>query len=106
MTRTRTMPSFILCALLFVVSVDAQQLDVRATIQAFPVRDTPYRLAFDGTNIWVTHHFFNGVTKLRASDGAVLGDFPTGGWSRGVVFDGGNIWATNYSTDDVAKLRA
>ena len=31
--------------------------------------------AFDGSNIWVSNSETNTVTKLRASDGAVLGNF-------------------------------
>ena len=43
----------------------------------------PVGVAFDGANIWVTNPEYNGVTKLRASDGANLGTFrrgPNAGW--------------------------
>ena len=44
----------------------------------------PYGIAFDGANIWVANYGSNNVTKLRASDGAVLGTFAVGtnplGW--------------------------
>ena len=38
----------------------------------------PYGLAFDGQNIW-TANSEGTVTKLRASDGAILGNFAVGG---------------------------
>jgi hypothetical protein len=51
-------------------------------------------LAFDGANIWVPS---NGgtVTKLRASDGKILGTFTIGtGIGDGIAFDGQNLWLT------------
>jgi hypothetical protein len=49
-------------------------------------------LAFDGVNIWVPN---NGgtVTKLRASDGKLLGTFNAGNADgSGIAFDGQNLW--------------
>jgi len=43
----------------------------------FPVGSGPGAAAFDGSNMWVTNNTSNDVTKLRASDGAVLGKPPT-----------------------------
>jgi hypothetical protein len=43
---------------------------------AFNVSHAPLSVAFDGANIWLTNAHGNAVTKLRASDGAVLGTFP------------------------------
>jgi hypothetical protein len=50
-------------------------------------------LAFDGANIWVPN---NGgtVTKLRASDGKVLGTYNVGADGSGITFDGVNLWFT------------
>jgi len=49
-------------------------------------------LAFDGANIWVP----NGggtVTKVRASDGKILGTFGAGNADgTGIAFDGVNLW--------------
>ncbi|PYT01972.1 MAG: hypothetical protein DMF63_03820 [Acidobacteria bacterium] len=67
---------------------------------------TPGGIAFDGTNIWVANGGNNTVTKLRASDGVVLGVFPINGNATNVVFDGGNIWVTSSSAGTVIKLRA
>jgi hypothetical protein len=42
---------------------------------SFQVEGRPFGVAFDGANIWVTNVGANFVTKLRASDGANLGNF-------------------------------
>jgi sugar lactone lactonase YvrE len=65
----------------------------------------PYGVAFDGANIWTANSGEGTVTKLRTSDGAVLGTFTVGGQPNGVVFDGANIWVT-ISPNTVSKLRA
>src|SRR5580692_4504416 len=57
--------------------------DGNAVPTLFPVSGTPVGVAFDGANIWVAS---SSLTKFRASDGAVLGTFATGG--DGVTFDG------------------
>jgi hypothetical protein len=72
----------------------------------FTVGSGPWGVAFDGANIWVTNHGSNSVTKLRASDGALLGTFTAGINPYGVVFDGANIWVANYGTTYLTKLRA
>ena len=54
----------------------------------------------------VTNQGSNDVTKLRASDGSVLGTFAVGSLPQAVVFDGTNIWVTNFSSNTVTKLRA
>jgi hypothetical protein len=56
----------------------------------FRVPGSPYGVAFDGANIWVTQD--PGLVELRASDGAMLGAFPANPGSTGVAFDGANIW--------------
>ena len=73
---------------------------------AFRVSDALLGLAFDGTSIWVTNAFGNAVTKLRVSDGAILGTFLVGNNPIGVAFDGANIWVANLMSNDVTKLRA
>ena len=44
----------------------------------FAVGPKPVALAFDGANVWVANNSGNSVTKVRASDGTVLGTFPAG----------------------------
>jgi hypothetical protein len=66
-------------------------------------------VAFDGANIWLATDGAPGgssVTKLRASDGALLGHFPVGDAPRAVVFDGANVWVANSGSNNVTKLRA
>ena len=46
------------------------------------------------------------MTKLQASDGAVLGTFPVGAGPRGIAFDGANIWVANQPDSTVTELRA
>jgi DNA-binding beta-propeller fold protein YncE len=52
----------------------------------------PANVAFDGANVWVTNYGSSNITKLRASDGTVLGTFPAGPTPFGLAFDGANIW--------------
>src|ERR1700682_5072196 len=48
----------------------------------------------------------NNVTKLRASDGTLLGTFTVGAKPLGVAFDGANIWVANHGSANVTKLKA
>jgi hypothetical protein len=68
----------------------------------------PSAVAFDGANIWVTNDGSNSVAKLRASDGALLGNFGVAAGADYVAFDGANIWVTNGSivSPSITKLRA
>ncbi len=65
-------------------------------------------LAFDGEHMWVTSSPGPGnVSKLRVSDGALLGTFSTGGnFPADVAFDGANTWVVNSQSNNVGKLRA
>jgi hypothetical protein len=45
---------------------------------SFAVGSGPFGVAFDGASIWVANGNSGSVTKLRASDGAVLGTFSVG----------------------------
>jgi serine/threonine protein kinase len=59
----------------------------------------------DGHSIWVAISN-NTVTRLRASDGAVLGTFAVGKDPRGIALEGDNIWVTDFGDNTVRKLRA
>ncbi len=74
--------------------------------QDFATGSFPVGVAFDGASIWVTNQIDNTVSKLRASDGAILGTFPSGTTPAGVAFDGANVWVTNISRNTISKLRA
>lgn len=73
----------------------------------FNVGNAPIGVTFDGANIWVANGYDDTVTKLRVSDGSVLGTFSAEGTGRSsVVFDGANPWVANYDSNGVTKLRA
>jgi hypothetical protein len=63
-------------------------------------------LAFDGTHIWTANYSSNSVSKLRASDGALIGTYNTGTNPMGLAFDGTHIWTANGGSNSVSKLRA
>jgi hypothetical protein len=71
---------------------------------SFTVGNLPHHVAFDGASIWVTNFLDNTVTKLRASDGTVLGTFAAA-TPTGVAFDGANVWVANVNVNTVTKLR-
>jgi hypothetical protein len=73
---------------------------------SFKVGNAPNDVAFDGQNIWVTNGGDDTVTKLRPSDGTVLGTFNVGSQPYGITFDGANIWTVNSGGNNVTKLRA
>jgi hypothetical protein len=51
--------------------------------------ESPYGLAFDGANMWVTGDSY--LMELRATDGVVLGKwFLTS--TSGIAFDGAYMW--------------
>ena len=55
---------------------------------SFKVGKEPNDVAFDGQNLWVTNGGDDTVTKLRPSDGTVLGTFSVGSQPYGIAFDG------------------
>ena len=67
----------------------------------FPVGANPGTITFDGSILWTTYGSFQtpaGITRLRASDGASLGDVtlpgPLGVTPGAAVFDGTGMWFT------------
>ena len=81
-----------------------QQLDKPDTIQSFEVNSSPYGMAFDGENIWVTSAGSGSIDKLRASDGTLLGHFNVGSTVY-ATFDGTYIWISMYHKPEVERLR-
>lgn len=69
----------------------------------FKVGESPFELAYDGENIWVTNLDSETVTKLRASDGSLQGTFRVGRQPSGICFDGEYIWVATSTT--VKKVR-
>jgi outer membrane protein assembly factor BamB len=74
----------------------------------FAVGNGPRRVAFDGTHIWVTNFSANSVSKLRASDGFVVANYPAGSGPVSIAFDGAFIWVGNPGIGNgiVTRLRA
>src|SRR5262249_61863096 len=58
----------------------------------FSVGSVPKGVAFDGANIWVTNVGSDNLTKLRASEGALLLTYTVGSQHYDDAFDGPNIW--------------
>ena len=75
-------------------------------VTSFPVGFEPLGIAFDGANIWVANYGSFSLSKLRASDGALLLTANVGLEVDQLAFDGTNIWATLYVSNQVAKVRA
>jgi DNA-binding beta-propeller fold protein YncE len=68
------------------------------------VGTSPDGVVFDGANIWVANFNDVTVTKLRASDGKVLGTFTVGNAPFDMEFDGANVWVSIAGSNVVAKL--
>jgi type II secretory pathway pseudopilin PulG len=67
----------------------------------FPTKN----VCFDGTNIWISPIDSNIITKMRASDGLVLGTYQVGTHAEGLCFDGTNIGVANSGSDSVTKIQ-
>jgi DNA-binding beta-propeller fold protein YncE len=54
---------------------------------------------------WVANSGSDNVTKVRVSDGQIVGTYPVGDGPIGVAVDtDGNIWTVNNGSDDATKL--
>ncbi|MFO8102277.1 MAG: hypothetical protein R6U37_08985 [Dehalococcoidia bacterium] len=73
---------------------------------SFSVGDKPRRVAFDGTNIWVTNYYGDTVSKLDAATGGAVGTYSVGVKPVGIAFDGVSIWVANNNDSTVSKLNA
>jgi len=73
---------------------------------AFAVGNNPCATTFDGSSIWISNKADNTVTKLRASDGTILGTFQVGDGPCRMAFDGANMWVANSFGNNLSKLRA
>ena len=69
------------------------------------VGKSPFGLAFDGENIWVTNNADDTVSKVRASDGQVLLTVPAGPSPWGIVYDGEGLWVANSYARTLTHLR-
>jgi hypothetical protein len=73
---------------------------------SFAVGTAPGSVLFDGSSIWVANTPVRSITKLRASDGAMLGTFSTPDFAAAMTFDGADVWVANPHQHSVTKLRA
>jgi hypothetical protein len=58
-------------------------------------------LLYEGGSIWACNSRTNTVTRVGASDGKILGTYPTGSGPRGIVYDGTDIWIANSGDNTV-----
>lgn len=70
----------------------------------FYAGEAPWGLAFDGENLWVANSGGNTVTKLKASDGEIVGTYSVGDHPHALAFDGSDIWVAGW--DGVVRLSA
>jgi len=96
-------------ALITVRAQDAttsQQKPPRWRFHWYPVGQNPLGMCFDGSNIWTANFGDGTVSKVRASDGKLLGTFKAGSGPFGVTFDGTNTWVSSDGDGTIIKLRA
>ncbi len=96
--------ALIILATLLILAIPSTVVLAMSSI-SFPAGSCPAYMAFDGDNIWVTNYSTNSVTKLRASDGSLMGTYPVGQSPHGIIFDGANMWVANSLDNNVMKLR-
>ncbi len=67
----------------------------------------PVWSAFDGTNIWVTNHSDNTLSKIVAATGAVTTITPSPALNgpEGIAFDGTNLWVASTNGNKVSQIR-
>src|SRR4029434_330983 len=70
----------------------------------FPVGLGPEGVATDSDSVLLADQFSDTVTKLRASDGAVIGTYNVGHRPIALAFDGQFLWVANYLSNNVMKL--
>jgi DNA-binding beta-propeller fold protein YncE len=56
-------------------------------------------------HIWVANSGDDSVTKLRASDGTLVGMYTVGAYPQDICFDGEYVWVANLG-DSASRLRA
>ena len=66
----------------------------------------PLALAFDGANIWAANNDTSTVSKIRTSDGTVLGTSIFVNYPKALAFDGANIWIASFTGNTLSKARA
>src|ERR1044071_6599372 len=96
-----------LCVAVFAATAAIAQTTNQAAPSAsgaIAVGEGPESVTSDGSYVFVANQFSNTVTKLRASDGVVVGTFAVGRRPVALAFDGANVWVANYLSNNVMKL--
>ena len=65
--------------------------------------DRPEALAFDGRAIWIANKRDDEVTKLKSSNGELIGTFAVGGSPVAMAFDGTDVWVVAKDDDQIIK---
>jgi len=69
-----------------------------AAFQGAPYNfNSPGGITFDGSNVWIANGGGGTVSKIRASDGRLLGTFAAGSDPAALAFDGRRIWVANHN---------
>lgn len=75
-------------------------------VARFTVGTDPGAIAFDGTAVWVVNRGSGTVTRIRATDGLLLGTYAVGTNPQGIAFDGAHIWVANTGSNTLTELNA
>jgi hypothetical protein len=71
---------------------------------------TPDHIIFDGDHLWVSNYSAATVTKVRASDAAIVGTYAAGSNPNPLAFDGMYVWVgsenPSLGQNIVTKIRA
>jgi glutamine cyclotransferase len=73
-----------------------------ANLGTFPFPGSPWGVAFDGANIWVTGSPV--VVEYKATNGTQLGSFYVESETVGAAFDGANVWVAATYKNAVNKF--
>src|SRR5688572_10274329 len=103
---TTALGATLLATFIAATPVDAQTAVQLAstTPAAFRVGEGPEGIVTDGASVFVANQFSNTVTKLNASDGAIIGEYKVGHRPLALAFDGAFVWVANYLSNNVMKL--
>ena len=85
--------------------------DTGAIWNGFATGTFPSDMVYDGANMWVgngpaANVGIGSVTKIRAADGLIIGNYQVGNQVRGLADDGTSIWVCNEGSSSVTRLRA
>jgi hypothetical protein len=71
---------------------------------SYPVGNVPQGVQSDGADLWVANNGNGTVTRIRASDGALLGTWTGATGASSVLVAGGQIFITGYTTNRLYEI--